>query len=93
VDYLKYDWCFTGTRNSERAYSLMADALRSTGRDILFSICNWGVNRPTMTDKSMIGINEGLTRKWPRCVPFCVNLLGDKLEMAAHARHLRAGSH
>lgn len=53
VDYLKYDWCFTGTRNSEEAYSLMADALRSTGRDIVFSICDWGVNRPTMTDKSV----------------------------------------
>jgi alpha-galactosidase len=53
VDYLKYDWCFTGTRNSEEAYALMSDALRATGRDIVFSICNWGVNRPTMTDKSM----------------------------------------
>ena len=53
VDYLKYDWCFTGTRNSEEAYALMADALRATDRDIVFSICNWGVNRPTMTDKSM----------------------------------------
>ncbi|WP_254062354.1 glycoside hydrolase family 27 protein [Acidobacterium sp. S8] len=53
VDYLKYDRCFTGTRNSEEAYALMADALRATGRDIIFSICNWGVNRPTMTDKSM----------------------------------------
>lgn len=53
VDYLKYDWCFTGTRNSEEAYALMSDALRATGRDIVFSICNWGVSRPTMTDKSM----------------------------------------
>ena len=53
VDYLKYDWCFTGARNSEEAYALMSDALRATGRDIVFSICNWGVNRPTMTDKSM----------------------------------------
>ena len=46
VDYLKYDWCFTGTRNAEEAYALMADALRSTGRDITFSICEWGQNRP-----------------------------------------------
>ncbi|GAB3779795.1 alpha-galactosidase [Dyella agri] len=53
VDYLKYDWCFTGTRNSEEAYALMADALRSTGRDIVFSICDWGISRPTMVDKSM----------------------------------------
>ena len=46
VDYLKYDWCATGTRNAEEAYALMADALRATGRDIVFSICEWGTNQP-----------------------------------------------
>jgi alpha-galactosidase len=46
VDYLKYDWCWTGVRNAEEAYALMADALRSTGRDIVFSICEWGKNEP-----------------------------------------------
>lgn len=46
VDYLKYDWCSTGVRNAEEAYALMADALRTTGRPILFSICEWGNNRP-----------------------------------------------
>ncbi|MGN6819843.1 MAG: glycoside hydrolase family 27 protein [Sphingomonas sp.] len=53
VDYLKYDWCFTGTRNSEEAYATMADALRATERPIVLSICNWGISRPTMIDKSM----------------------------------------
>jgi alpha-galactosidase len=46
VDYLKYDWCFTGDRNAKEAYALMADALRSTGRDIVFSICEWGTAKP-----------------------------------------------
>ena len=46
VDYLKYDWCYTGTRNAEEAYALMADALRSTGRDVILSICEWGTNKP-----------------------------------------------
>jgi len=46
VDYLKYDWCNTGTRNAEEAYALMADALRATGRDIVFSLCEWGNNQP-----------------------------------------------
>lgn len=46
VDYLKYDWCSTGVRNAEEAYALMADALRSTGRDIVLSMCEWGNNRP-----------------------------------------------
>uniref|UniRef100_UPI0035CB3446 alpha-galactosidase n=1 Tax=uncultured Sphingomonas sp. TaxID=158754 RepID=UPI0035CB3446 len=46
VDYLKYDWCSTGTRNSEEAYALMADALKASGRPIVFSICEWGSTRP-----------------------------------------------
>lgn len=46
VDYLKYDWCSTGVRNAEEAYALMADALRASGRPIVFSICEWGNNRP-----------------------------------------------
>lgn len=46
VDYLKYDWCSTGSRNAEEAYALMADALKASGRDIVFSICEWGQNKP-----------------------------------------------
>jgi alpha-galactosidase len=46
VDYLKYDWCDTGTRNAEEAYKLMADALRATGRPIVFSMCEWGTAKP-----------------------------------------------
>ena len=46
VDYLKYDWCFTGDRNAKEAYAVMADALRSTGRDIVLSICEWGTAKP-----------------------------------------------
>jgi alpha-galactosidase len=46
VDYLKYDWCHTGTRNAEAAYTIMAKALRESGRDIVLSICEWGNNQP-----------------------------------------------
>jgi alpha-galactosidase len=46
VDYLKYDWCSTGVRNAEEAYALMADALRASGRNILFSMCEWGNSKP-----------------------------------------------
>ena len=43
VDYLKYDWC-THPRNVQGwvLYNRMRMALNATGRDILFSICNWG---------------------------------------------------
>jgi alpha-galactosidase len=46
VDYLKYDWCHTGTRDAEAAYTIMAKALRESGRDIVLSICEWGNNHP-----------------------------------------------
>ncbi|MBW8882886.1 MAG: alpha-galactosidase, partial [Asticcacaulis sp.] len=46
VDYLKYDWCSTGTRDPEAAYTIMAKALRASGRDIVLSICEWGDGHP-----------------------------------------------
>lgn len=46
VDYLKYDWCFTNDVNPKGAYKLMRNALRKAGRPILFSICEWGSNKP-----------------------------------------------
>jgi alpha-galactosidase len=46
VDYLKYDWCNTGTENAQAAYLTMSDALRASGRAIVFSMCEWGSNQP-----------------------------------------------
>jgi alpha-galactosidase len=46
VDYLKYDWCSTGDRNAQEGYAVMADALRQTGRPIVFSMCEWGTAKP-----------------------------------------------
>ncbi len=46
VDYLKYDWCSTGTRDAEAAYTIMAKALRESGRDVVLSICEWGTSHP-----------------------------------------------
>jgi alpha-galactosidase len=46
VDYLKYDWCDTEGLNAEAAYTTMRDALYAAGRPILFSICEWGDNKP-----------------------------------------------
>jgi len=46
VDYLKYDWCNTATRNAEEAYSTMNRALTATDRPIVFSICEWGSSKP-----------------------------------------------
>jgi alpha-galactosidase len=46
VDYLKYDWCATGTRDAKEAYSTMRDALHKAQRPVVFSLCEWGQNRP-----------------------------------------------
>jgi alpha-galactosidase len=52
VDYLKYDWCNTGDRNAQEAYAVMADALRQSGRDIIFSMCEWGTAKPWLWAKN-----------------------------------------
>jgi alpha-galactosidase len=46
VDFLKYDWCNTGEQSAKDSYSLMRDALYKAGRTVLFSMCEWGLNKP-----------------------------------------------
>ena len=46
VDYLKYDWCEHGTANAQETYKTMRDALYAAGRPIVFSLCEWGDNKP-----------------------------------------------
>jgi alpha-galactosidase len=46
VDYLKYDNCNNAGRPYLERYTKMRDALRKTGRPIVFSICEWGENKP-----------------------------------------------
>ncbi len=46
VDYLKYDWCNTEGLKAEGAYLTMRDALYAAGRPVVFSICEWGTDKP-----------------------------------------------
>jgi alpha-galactosidase len=47
VDYLKEDWCNTlKGQNALSSYTLMRDALYKAGRPIVFSLCEWGSNKP-----------------------------------------------
>ncbi|MEZ0071870.1 NPCBM/NEW2 domain-containing protein [Planotetraspora sp. GP83] len=46
VDYLKYDNCNNEGRPALERYTKMRDALKKTGRPIVFSICEWGQNKP-----------------------------------------------
>lgn len=46
VDYLKYDWCNTDGVDAKVAYTTMRDALKASGRPIVFSMCEWGTHQP-----------------------------------------------
>jgi alpha-galactosidase len=46
VDYLKYDWCNAEALSAEGAYLTMRDALHAAGRPMVFSICEWGNQKP-----------------------------------------------
>ena len=74
VDYLKYDWCNTGTRSAEEAYSTMSKALLATGRPIVFSLCEWGTAKPWLWAKGIgnlwrttgdISDKWSSKKKWP----------------------------
>lgn len=53
VDYLKYDWCFTENLNAIGAYTTMSMALKEAGRPIVFSLCEWGDNKPWLWAKEV----------------------------------------
>jgi len=48
IDYLKYDYCHapSDSNTAKIRYKKMADALKSSGRPIVFSICEWGGRQP-----------------------------------------------
>ncbi len=53
VDYLKYDWCEHGTANAEETFKTMRDALYAAGRPVVFSLCEWGSNKPWLWAKDV----------------------------------------
>ncbi len=53
VDYLKYDWCYTDHLNAQGAYTTMSKALKQAGHPIVFSLCEWGGNKPWLWAKEV----------------------------------------
>lgn len=45
ADYLKYDNCNNERIEAEERYIAMGQALRATGRPILYAVCEWGENQ------------------------------------------------
>lgn len=46
VDFVKLDWCFTKGLDAAAIYATWRDAIASTGRPMVLSISEWGVNAP-----------------------------------------------
>lgn len=46
VDYIKEDWCNTAGMSAKDAYAKMSRAILATGRPMVFSLCEWGDNKP-----------------------------------------------
>jgi alpha-galactosidase len=63
IDYLKYDYCFcpdyaslnNDYRSAIERYRKMGDALKATGRPIVYSICEWGPRSPWLWGKEVGG--------------------------------------
>lgn len=53
IDYLKFDWCSTDGINAKEAYTTMSKALKFAGRPIVFSLCEWGGNKPWLWAKDV----------------------------------------
>src|SRR6478735_5661937 len=46
VDYLKFDWCSSDGQNAKESYTTMSKAIKAAGRPLIFSLCEWGSNKP-----------------------------------------------
>eukprot|EP01040_Poterioochromonas_malhamensis_P013288 gene13288-14596_t len=57
VDYLKYDNCYQDHGIPTSRYGAMAKALDATGREIFYSLCEWGRENPAVWGAS-IGANS-----------------------------------
>ncbi len=69
VDYLKYDNCNNQGVPAVERYQAMGDALKRTGRPIVYSICEWGENDPWLWGASVGGnlwrTTGDITDTWP----------------------------
>jgi alpha-galactosidase len=54
-DYVKIDWCYCEGKDPRVTYKLFGDAIKRAPRDIVFSICNWGLEKPWEWGESVGG--------------------------------------
>jgi len=46
VDYVKDDWCFAEHQGAKASYAIVKDAIIKSGRPMVHSVCEWGINQP-----------------------------------------------
>ena len=46
VDYVKDDWCFAEFQGAKASYAVVKDAILASGRPMVHSVCEWGINQP-----------------------------------------------
>lgn len=72
IDYLKYDYCSApdDLEVAKIRYKTMSDALRNSGRDIVFGICEWGGRKPWLwaakTGGQLWRTTNDVRDKWKR---------------------------
>lgn len=57
IDFLKYDYCHAPREQAEAIdrYARMGEALRKTGREFLYSLCEWGGQAPHLWGRKVGG--------------------------------------
>jgi alpha-galactosidase len=57
IDFLKYDYCHAPNDQASaiERYARMGQALRNTGREFLFSLCEWGGRSPQLWGRDIGG--------------------------------------
>lgn len=48
LDYVKFDNCYNSNISPQMRYPVMRNALLATGKNILYSLCEWGVDDPAV---------------------------------------------
>jgi alpha-galactosidase len=97
IDYLKYDWCSYRhiAKNDksadvlQRPYKIMSAALENSGRDVVFSLCQYGLGNVWEWGQSVGGhvwrTTGDITDTWP-------SMMGIGFGQAGHEAHAGPGA-
>ncbi|MES2621361.1 MAG: putative Ig domain-containing protein [Bacteroidota bacterium] len=81
IDLLKYDFCFVPWKKKEAIarYTKMGTALKTSGRSIVYSMCNWGLFKPWEWGESVGGnywrTTPDIFDTWRGGIPFMMSTM------------------